>query len=329
MRDCLANTNPKRDIVFSVCCWHYPGDWVVETGNYWRTTSDIVDSWAKIQEIYKINQQHWDVAKPGAFNDADMLEVGNGAMSVTEWQSHFNLWCIMASPLLCGNDMTKLNDAIKNILLNPETIAINQDSLGIQGHVIAEPSSGTEVWCKPLQVDSAKGELYKVAVLLINHTSSTKTVSINFNVEYIRDYLMEDYKTHVRDLVKREDRDSVENSISSSVQSHGSLFVTLTQVDPTVITGYHVNSVATDCFDLRADDSRIHFTVNGHGGFNKSFVSMKMYDVKGTLIKTLVNDYKSYGRYSVDYNRRGLAAGTYVCNIRSEGLSKTIKIIKQ
>ena len=327
MRDCLANTG--KDIVYSVCCWHYPGDWVVEAGNYWRTTSDIVDSWAKIQEIYKINQQHWQSAKPGAFNDADMLEVGNGAMSITEWQSHFNLWCIMASPLLCGNDMTKLNQAIKDILLNPETIAIDQDSLGLQGHIIAEPSSGTEVWCKPLQVDSAKGELCKVAVLLLNNTSSSKTISINFNAEYIRYYLMEDYKTHVRDLVKCEDKDSVENSISASVESHGSLFATLTQVDPTVITGYYVNNVTKDCFDLHADDSKIHFTLNGHSGLKKSFVSMKLYDVKGTLIKTFVNDYRAPGRYSVDFCKSDLASGAYVCNLRLNGFSETIKIIKK
>ena len=88
-------------------------------------------------------------AGPGHWNDPDMLEIGNGGMSHTEYQTHFSLWCLLAAPLMAGNDLRTMSSATLEILNNREVIAIDQDRLGKQGERRAE-ANGIEIWTKPL-----------------------------------------------------------------------------------------------------------------------------------------------------------------------------------
>ena len=136
MRDALNKTD--RPIFYSLCQWGQEevATWAENTGNSWRTTGDISDSWDSMISIIDENDRWYDKGIPGAWNDPDMLEVGNGGMTITEYKTHFGLWAISKAPLLVGCDITSMREDIKQILTNPEVIAINQDKLGQQGHKI-------------------------------------------------------------------------------------------------------------------------------------------------------------------------------------------------
>jgi len=122
-----------------MCEWGVdnPATWAGDVGNSWRTTGDISDSWSSMIGKFDQNAPLYSYAKPGAWNDPDMLEVGNGGMTTTEYTSHFSLWAAMKSPLLIGCDVTKMSTDTKNILTNDEVIAISQDKLGKQAKLVS------------------------------------------------------------------------------------------------------------------------------------------------------------------------------------------------
>ncbi|CAF1035035.1 unnamed protein product [Rotaria sordida] len=141
MRDALNATG--RPIFYSLCEWGVdtPALWAADVGNSWRTTGDILDSWDSMISTIDINNQFADKAGPGGWNDPDMLRIGNGGMTDTEYISYFSLWAISKAPLLIGGDVIKMNQSTRNIYLNSEVIAINQDPLGVQGKKILVSSS--------------------------------------------------------------------------------------------------------------------------------------------------------------------------------------------
>jgi alpha-galactosidase len=142
MRDALLNCG--RPIVYSICAWWYQG-WEVDVGNLWRTTSDINDNFGSMLNIIETNNNSASVAGPGHWNDPDMLEVGNGGMTTTEYQTHFSMWAIMAAPLIAGNDLRSMSQATSDILTNSEVIAVDQDPAGIQGTRVVD-NGDLEVW---------------------------------------------------------------------------------------------------------------------------------------------------------------------------------------
>ncbi|MFU8854120.1 NPCBM/NEW2 domain-containing protein [Micromonospora sp. SL1-18] len=160
MRDALKKTG--RPIVFSICEWgqNQPWRWGADMGHLWRTTGDISDNWSSMLSIMKKNAPLAEFAGPGHWNDPDMLEVGNGGMTDTEYRSHFSLWSIMAAPLLIGADLRNASQATYDILLNRDVIAVNQDRLGVQARVLSN-KDGLWTFAKPL----ANGD---VAVALFN-----------------------------------------------------------------------------------------------------------------------------------------------------------------
>jgi len=156
MADALRATG--RPILFSLCEWgnSRPWLWAAKIGNLWRTTGDITDRWEGkhghswgVASIVDRNEPLWPFAGPGHWNDPDMLEVGNGGLSDTEYRAHFSLWAMMAAPLIAGNDVAAMSDATRAILLNREVIAVDQDRLGVQGHRVMR-SGPQEVWMKPM-----------------------------------------------------------------------------------------------------------------------------------------------------------------------------------
>lgn len=150
MRDALNKTG--RHIFFSMCEWGQdnPATWAPKVGNSWRTTGDIGDNWKSMISRADQNAGLWSYAGPGAWNDPDMLEVGNGGMTTDEYKTHFSLWCIMKAPLLIGCDLTKISDDALNILTNDCVIGVNQDPLGIQGNRTKQDGT-SEVWQVPLK----------------------------------------------------------------------------------------------------------------------------------------------------------------------------------
>jgi alpha-galactosidase len=168
MRDALAATG--RPIVYSLCEWgvNAPWTWGANVGNLWRTTGDIGASFSSMLSIFHANVGLSSFAGPGAWNDPDMLEVGNG-MSATEDRAEFSLWAEMAAPLLAGNNLVNASATTLSILGNRSVIAVDQDSLGRQGTMVST-TGGLDVLAKPL----SNGD---VSVVLFNENASTATIS--------------------------------------------------------------------------------------------------------------------------------------------------------
>ena len=174
MRDALYAA--KRPIVFSLCEWgsNKPWEWAGEIGHLWRTTGDISDSW---NSMISILSQQKDLAKfagPGHWNDPDMLEVGNGGMTTEEYKTHFSLWCMLAAPLLAGNDLQNMSPETKSILTNKEIIALDQDILGKQAELWRN-NGDYQIWMKMLAKDEK-------AVCLLNSSDEKKTVLVDFSL---------------------------------------------------------------------------------------------------------------------------------------------------
>jgi alpha-galactosidase len=155
MGDALLATG--RDILYSLCQYGQLDVWkwgAEVGGNSWRTTGDIRDSWQSMANIGFRQDVLAPYAKPGHFNDPDMLEIGNGGMTDTEYRTHMSLWSMLASPLLAGNDLRTMTPAIHDILTNREVIAIDQDSLGVLAtRAWASDDSANvrkEIWTRPL-----------------------------------------------------------------------------------------------------------------------------------------------------------------------------------
>lgn len=225
MRDALAKCG--RPIVFSVCAWGY-ASWMPATGNLWRTTGDITDKWDNGTDWFRGiinaidgNAGYTKTAGPGGWNDPDMLEIGNGGCTTEEYRTQMSMWCMMASPLIAGNDIRTMSQATKEILLNREVIAVNQDSAGIQGTRV-KAANGLEIWCKP--IGSANSTAKAVALLNRNATSANITVTFSdvglFGTVY------------VRDLWAKADKGSFTNSYTMSVPSHGTGMLKLTTAPP-------------------------------------------------------------------------------------------------
>jgi alpha-galactosidase len=141
-----------RPIVYSLCqygfsqVWRWGGS---VGGNLWRTTGDISDKFDRMAVIGFGQAGLAKYAKPGNWNDPDMLEVGNGGMTAVEYRTHMSLWALLAAPLLAGNDLTKMTPETLSILTNREVIAIDQDAAGRQGDRV-RAEGPLEVWAKPL-----------------------------------------------------------------------------------------------------------------------------------------------------------------------------------
>ncbi len=141
-----------RPIVFSLCQygWDAVWEWAPALGgNLWRTTGDIDPHWDRMYTILEQQAGLEKYAGPGHWNDPDMLEVGNGKLSMDENRAHFSMWAMLAAPLLAGNDLINMKPEIKAILTNRDVIALDQDSLGKQASRVSSEGE-VEVWAKPL-----------------------------------------------------------------------------------------------------------------------------------------------------------------------------------
>ena len=160
-------------------------------------------------DIVDENAELYPFAGPGHWNDPDMLEVGNGSMTTTEYRTHFSLWAIMAAPLIAGNDLRSMTPEIRDILTNKEVIAIDQDPLGRQGRRVWKDGD-LEVWAKQLK-DGDR------AVILLNRGSAEHEITVNW--EQIG------YPAHlsaaVRDLWAHKDLGRFAAKFSEAVASHG------------------------------------------------------------------------------------------------------------
>jgi alpha-galactosidase len=126
----------------------------------WRTTDDISDSYRSMALIGFSQAGLEKFAGPGHWNDPDMLEIGNGGMTADQYRTQMSLWAILAAPLLAGNDLSKMDETTKSILINKEVIAVDQDKLGAQGSRIGPP----QIWMKPLSDGSKAVALFNYVI---------------------------------------------------------------------------------------------------------------------------------------------------------------------
>lgn len=227
MRDALYKAG--HPIVFSLCEWGStkPWLWADTVGQLWRTTGDIQDKFAKGHGVLKIFDESTPLRrynKPNAWNDPDMLEVGNKGLNYTESRTHFTLWCMLAAPLMAGNDLHAMDKDILNVLNNKDAVAVNQDPLGIQCF-LWDKNNGIEVWIKPL-ADSS------YAVCFLNRSENAKPI-VDFNWkqqaidnDFNKIYTIDDSYT-IFDIWKNKEIGKTDKKLTTTINSRDVLFVRL------------------------------------------------------------------------------------------------------
>jgi alpha-galactosidase len=225
MRDELRKQ--KRDIVYSLCqygdnrVWEWGAD---VDGQLWRTTGDITDTWGSMSGIGFSQDKTAPYAKPGHWNDPDMLVVGHVGwgpnvrptrLTPDEQYTHMTLWSLLSAPLLIGCDLTKLDEFTLSLLTNDEVIDINQDRLGKQAVKVAG-SDKQPVYLKQLADGS-------VAIGLFNRDMEEATIEVDLNE------LKLDGTYRVRNVWAQKDEESVSMAINETIPPHGAKLFRLTK----------------------------------------------------------------------------------------------------
>ncbi|MGI4886195.1 MAG: glycoside hydrolase family 27 protein [Janthinobacterium lividum] len=191
MRNALGQAG--HPVVFSLCEWGTakPWLWAQNVGHLWRTTGDIYNCWDCVHDnggdsksfgVLRILDQQAGLrqyAGPGHWNDPDMMEVGNGKLTPSEDRAHFSMWCMVAAPLIAGNDLRQMSPATKAVLTNQAVIAVDQDPLGVQGFRLATKDS-VDTWVKPLQ----GGDW---AVCFLNRAKGARAAAFDWKTQPVHD----------------------------------------------------------------------------------------------------------------------------------------------
>jgi len=226
MRDALYAAG--RPMVFSICEWGTtrPWLWAGDVGHLWRTTEDIQDCWDCVNEwgglgwVKILDKQAGleQYAGPGHWNDPDMLEVGNGGMTATEYKCHFSMWCMLAAPLMAGNDIRSMSHETREILTNKEAISVNQDKLGKQARRIVQ-SDGYQMWVKELSGN-------EIAVAFFNGGDSSITTNVSWPY-ILRKFGLKKKSYTLRDLWKHENIGTTDTPLQVRIKPHDILMVRL------------------------------------------------------------------------------------------------------
>ncbi|MCD6117531.1 glycoside hydrolase family 27 protein [bacterium] len=226
MRDALYKAG--RPIVFSICEWGTtkPWLWAGDIGHLWRTTEDIQDCWDCVNDwgglgwVLILDKQAGleSYSGPAHWNDPDMLEVGNGGMTIKEYKAHFSMWCMLAAPLMAGNDIRNMSGDIKSILTNKEVIALDQDALGKQAVKITD-TGDYEIWVKEL----SEGEL---AVAFFNRGETPVNAKIHWGY-FLRKFKMNNDKYILRDLWENKIVGDTKKVYKKKISSHDLVLIRL------------------------------------------------------------------------------------------------------
>ncbi|MFI5138811.1 MAG: glycoside hydrolase family 27 protein [Sphingobacteriales bacterium] len=228
-----------RPMVFSLCEWgqHKPWHWAAEAGQLWRTTGDIYagfeknlnkGTWTASSVLTILDQQDSirQYAGPGHWNDPDMLEVGNG-MKYNEDKAHFSLWCMLAAPLMAGNDLRKMPEQTTAILTNKDIIAIDQDPLGVEAFRYYA-FDGIEIWVKPLVNN-------QLAVCFLNRSDHPQNISYDWKDHVINDavsktsFNFNQSTYHLRDLWEKKDMGTTNKTFKQTIGSDDVVVLRLTK----------------------------------------------------------------------------------------------------
>jgi alpha-galactosidase len=236
MRDAIYAS--KRPMIFSLCEWgnNKPWEWASTIGHLWRTTGDICNCWSCTEDygtykkygvmtIFDMQDGLRQYAGPGHWNDPDMLEVGNGKLTAGENRAHFSMWCMIAAPLIAGNDLRKMTKETLEILTNHEVIGIDQDSLGIQGFK-QEKIDSLEIWYKPL-----KGGDW--ALCFLNRGFKAATIEYDWKKQVVVDKVFkleprfDQIRYVIRDLWLKKNIGLTDKTLKTIIPSHDVLMLRL------------------------------------------------------------------------------------------------------
>lgn len=218
------NNCEEKKILYSICEWGWnkPWKWGGKAGNIWRTTGDIQPNWASVMGIYEFNVKLDKYAGPGAFNDPDMLEVGNGKFTYEENKSHFTLWSMMAAPLILGNDIRTFikedgtvdkDNKVLQILTNKDVIKVNQDKLGIQCKRIK--AGLKDILVKPLENN-------EVAVCFFNKTNSNTLMTCDMaDIHNVIEVTLPKAENYICKELWYKTEEVITDRISTTVAPHG------------------------------------------------------------------------------------------------------------
>lgn len=215
-----------RPVVFSLCEWgsNKPWEWAKDVGHLWRTTGDVTDcyncqgeydqGWKTILDA-QVGLERY--AGPDHWNDPDMLEVGNKGLTLVESRAQFSLWCMLAAPLMAGNDLRQMTPEILAILTNKEAIAIDQDALGKQGYRFAE-HPGKNIWVKEL----SNGDW---AVCYLNTGTEAYTLRVNWE-----HFTMMKGHYSIRDIWQKKELGQTDKKYELPIASHDVILLRLTKI---------------------------------------------------------------------------------------------------
>lgn len=208
-----------RKIVFNVCRWAYPGTWISDVSDSWRTTGDITNSWRRpedlswangVREIVLENLYIQAYTGGGHYNDMDMLEIGRLNDADAE-RTHMAYWCIASSPLLIGCDMSTLSDETLALLKNTDLIAMNQDVLGIGAPVVQREG---DVYVVAKDMEQLHGS--KRAVVVMNLTDRQQTIAVDLKA------LQYQGTVSVHDCFSKADTRESGSTMTVTIPAHGS-----------------------------------------------------------------------------------------------------------
>ena len=223
LRDALRASG--RPIVFSMCEWgrSEPSKWARGVAHLWRTTADILPCWQCTTEwgglgwpaILDLQAGLEKYAGPGGWNDPDMLQVGNEGLTIPESRAHFSFWALLAAPLMAGNDIRGMTPAIRDILLNREVIAVDQDALGLQGRRVRD-NGDLEVWARAVEGGHA--------VILFNRSNEEESMGVS----WLELGLPDAAAPLVRDLWAKRDLGPIKDRFVTSVPPHDVVMIRVT-----------------------------------------------------------------------------------------------------
>lgn len=229
-----------KPIVFSLCEWgdNQPWEWAEPVGNMWRISGDIYpcydcehkhpENWSSwgVLKILEMRKDIRQFSGPDHWNDFDMLEVGNG-MSFAEDKTHFAMWCMMASPLIAGNDFRSMSQQTLSILTNKDLIAINQDELGIQAFKYSDEND-VAIWFKPLKNGNW-------AISFLNKSATTKIVTFNWKMHDVRDEInnlktsFDKIEYQIKDVWTNKNNGTTKKAFTQELASHDCITLILTK----------------------------------------------------------------------------------------------------
>jgi len=303
-----------HELVYSLCNWGAQSPWIwgPPISHLWRTTGDIVSNWGSWTDILNRNIDLYQYSGLGAWNDPDMMQVGNG-MPVNEDRAHFSLWCMLAAPLLAGNDLRGMSATTRSILINKEMIAVNQDTLGgttqlgvIQGRRVVQ-SGSQEVWVKKLRSMTSPD----YAVCFFNRGTGPANISVTWQqIGTAGSGIAASTMYRVRNLWTHTDLSDWSGSsgplTASAVPGHDVVVLRLTSstvgVVPRGALAHEPGSI------VRSRDGTVWVDAGAQGP-----VSMNLVDMRGASVHARYD--ATVGRMGV--SRADLMSGLYVVEVRS------------